>query len=242
MSRRSDMKKILTVVGVLSLLAILSSCKPMRNNELAERVYDIEQLGEGEEPAKIKEIRKDINRWEDELNDAITAGKNTARYYRVLGLKFMDYEMYGPAVESFTRALEVTSGDSRMFYYRGVAVSRLAITRNDPEQRAGELEQAEGDYLRAISLDARYTAPYYSLAILYIYELNRAFEAEPYLEQYLKIERSDGRALLLYGQLLEQMGMSEKAMEQYNRLLTISGFSSEKEQARQYLDRIREAF
>ncbi len=236
------MKKILIAVGVLALAVALSSCKPMRNNELAERVYEIEKVGDAEEPEKIREIRKDINRWEDELNDAITAGKNTARYYRVLGMKFMDYEMYGPAVDSFSRALEITSGDSRMYYYRGVAVSRLAITRSSAEERLEELEQAEADYLRAISLDARYTAPYYSLAILYIYELNRAFEAEPYLEQYLKIERSDGRALLLYGQLLEQMGMGEKAMEQYNRLLTISGFSGEKEQARQYLDRIREAF
>jgi len=212
----------------------------MRNNDLAERVYEMEQPGEGEEPEKIKEIRKDINRWEDELNDAITAGKNTARYYRTLGLKFMDYEMFGPARDSFSRGLEITTADSRMYYYRAVAVSKLAVSRSDEEETKNELIQAEEDYKRAISLDPRFMPPYYSLAILYIYELDRPFEAESYLEQYLKIERSDGRALLLYGQLLEQMGLSEKAMDQYNTLLSVSGFNAEKEQARLYLERIRE--
>lgn len=238
------MKKMINrttlVVISLSSLFALSSCKPMRNDDLAKRVYEMEQTGIAEEPEKIKEIRKDINRWEDELNDAITAGKNTARYYRTLGLKFMDYDMFGPAIDSFSRGLEITSADARMYYYRAVAVSKLAVSRASAEQTMEEIKQAEEDYKRAISLEPRYMPPYYSIAILYIYELERPFEAESYLQQYLKIERSDGRALLLYGQLLEQMGMSEKAMDQYNTLLSISGFNAEKEQARLYLERVRE--
>ncbi|MBF9016142.1 MULTISPECIES: tetratricopeptide repeat protein [unclassified Oceanispirochaeta] len=235
-----QIKRTVPAIMTVIVLFSLSSCKPMRNDDLAERVYEIEQTGTVEDPEKIKEIRKDINRWEDELNDAITAGKNTARYYRTLGLKFMDYDMYGPARDSFSRGLEITSSDARMYYYRAVAVSKLAVSRDTAEQTVSELKQAEEDYKRAISLEPRYMPPNYSLAILYIYELERPFEAEPYLEQYLKIERSDGRALLLYGQLLEQMGMSEKAMDQYNLLLSISGFNAEKEQARLYLERVRE--
>ncbi|MDC7236034.1 MAG: hypothetical protein PQJ58_22620 [Spirochaetales bacterium] len=232
--------RISIILLLCALFMTALSCKPMRNNDLAGRVYEMEQVSEGEEPEKIKEIRKDINRWEDELNNAITAGKNTARYYRTLGLKFMDYEMYGPARDSFSRGLEITTADARMYYYRAVAVSKLAVSRDSLEQREEELAVAEEDYKRAISLDSRYMPPYYSLAILYIYEMNRPFEADPYLDQYLKIERSDGRALLLYGQLLEQMGMTEKAMDQYNTLLSVSGYNAEKEQARLYLDRIRE--
>jgi tetratricopeptide (TPR) repeat protein len=237
---KKQMNRTVLVIMVLTASFALSSCKPMRNDDLAKRVYEMEQTGSAEEPEKIKEIRKDINRWEDELNDAITAGKNTARYYRTLGLKFMDYDMFGPARDSFSRGLEITSSDARMYYYRAVAVSKLAVSRDSAEQTLEEIIQAEEDYKRAISLEPRYMPPYYSIAILYIYELESPFEAESYLQQYLKIERSDGRALLLYGQLLEQMGMSEKAMDQYNTLLSISGFNAEKEQARLYLERVRE--
>lgn len=231
---------IFFVLLILTASCSLSSCKAKRNDDLAKRVYEMEQIGTSEEPEEIKKIRKDINRWEDELNDAITAGKNTARYYRTLGLKFMDYEMFAPARDSFSRGLEITSSDARMYYYRAIAVSKLAVSRDSAEQTLEEIKQAEEDYIRAISLEPRYMPPYYSIAILYIYELERPFEAESYLQQYLKIERSDGRALLLYGQLLEQMGMSEKAMDQYNTLLSVSGFNAEKEQARLYLERVRE--
>jgi len=224
-----------------SLTLLMSSCQRDRNTELAERVYDLEQTGGSpEDPEKIKEIRKEINKWEKELNDAITAGRNTGRYYRVLGLKFMDYKMYAPARDSFSRAIEITPENARLYYYRGVAVSRLAIARDNEEERGMELEQSEKDYQRGIALDPKFMPPYYSLAILYIYELDRPFEAEPYLQKFLEVERSDGRARLLYGQLLEQMGQPEKAMDQYTKLLSLSGYTEEKKQAEAYLKRIRE--
>ena len=95
---------------MLSLILVLTaSCRPGRNTELAERVYELESgsaSDPAEEPEEIRSIRKDLNRWEDELNDAITAGRNTGRYYKTLGLKFLDYKMYGPARDSFSRALE----------------------------------------------------------------------------------------------------------------------------------------
>jgi tetratricopeptide (TPR) repeat protein len=229
------------ILMALFAAGVLVSCKPNRNTELAERVYDLEQIGSSEEePEKIREIRKEINRWEKELNDAITAGKNTGRYYRVLGLKFLDYKMFSPARDSFSRALEITPENGRLYYYRAVAVSRLAISRDNPAEKLEELTLAERDYLKAILLEPQFMSPYYSLAILYIYELSRPFEAEPYLRKYLDMERSDGRALLLYGQLMEQMGKPEKAMDQYTKLLALSGFTEEQKQAEIYLKRIRE--
>ncbi|MDA3956592.1 hypothetical protein [Oceanispirochaeta sp.] len=226
---------------LISVSFLLFSCRPGRNNDLAERVYELEQVGSAEaEPDEIREIRKDINHWEKQLNDAITAGKNTGRYYRVLGLKFMDYKMFAPARDSFSRAIEITPENGRLYYYRAVTQSRLAVARDSEAEKAEELALAEKDYLKAIALEPRFMSPNYSLAVLYIYELSRPFEAEPYLEKYLDIERSDGRAMLLYGQLLEQMGQPEKAMDQYTKLRTLSGYTAEKEQAEIYLNRIRE--
>jgi len=236
------MKKIplhITLTAVCALMFL--SCHGDRNADLAERVYDLEQIGSSdEEPDKIKEIKKEINHWEKQLNDAITASKNTGRYYRVLGLKFLDYKMFAPARDSFSRALEITPENARLYYYRAVSISRLAISRDNPEETQKELLLSEKDYKRAISLDPKFMSPYYSLAILYIYELARPFEAEPYLKKYLDVERSDGRALLLYGQLLEQMGQPEKAVDQYTKLIALSGYTEEKKQAETYLKRIRE--
>jgi len=234
-------KRLTGLILAAFCVLMLLSCQRNRNTELAERVYDLEQIGSSpEEPEKIKEIRKEINRWEKELNDAITAGKNIGRYYRTLGLKFLDYKMFAPARDSFSKALEITPENARLYYYRAVSISRLAISRDNAEEGQEELLLAEKDYLRAVSLEPKFMPPYYSLAILYIYELARPFEAEPYLDKYLSVERSDGRALLLYGQLLEQMGQAEKAMDQYTKLLALSGYTEEKQQAETYLQRIRE--
>ncbi len=227
---------------LLTVMTLLLSCQPGRNTELAERVYEMEggTLSAGEEPEEIREIRKELNRWEDELNDAITAGRNTGRFYRTLGLKFLDYKMYGPARDSFSRSLEFSPENGRLYYYRGVAQSRLALTTQSPEQKQDEMEMVEQDYLRAIQVEPRFMSPYFSLAILYIYELNRPFEAQPYLEEYLSVERSDSKAHLLYGQLLEDMGSLEEALDHYNKVLTLPGSEEQKQQTREYIQRIKE--
>lgn len=225
---------ILTVLGT-------TACRPGRNRDLAERVYELEKVGSGEEePEKIREIKKEIDRWEKELNDAIDAARHTGRFYKTLGLKYMDYKMFGPAGQSFSRAIEITPENARLYYYRAVANGRLAVSRDDAQQKAEELASVEEDYRRAISLEARFMPPYYSLAVLYIYELERPFEAEPYLEAYLDVERSDGRALLLHGQLLEQMNRPEDAMDVYRRLLSLTDYKAEQAQASLYMERIRE--
>ncbi len=225
---------------VLTFLTLMS-CRPGRNRDLAERVYELENIGSSEEdPEKIREIKKEINRWEKELNDAIDAARHTGRFYKTLGLKYMDYKMFGPAARSFSRAIEITPENARLYYYRGVANGRLAVSRDDAVQKAEELLSVEKDYLRAVSLESRFMPPYYSLAVLYIYELGRPFEAASYLDKYLEVERSDGRALLLYGQLLEQMGRQEEAVDIYRKLLSLTDFKAEQEQASVYLERIRE--
>jgi tetratricopeptide (TPR) repeat protein len=234
------MRAFYSVCLVLVLLAT-TACRPGRNRDLAERVYELEKVGSGEEePEKIREIKKEINHWEKELNDAIDAARHTGRFYKTLGLKYMDYKMFGPAAQSFSRAIEITPENARLYYYRAVANGRLAVSRDDAQQRAEELGSVEEDYKRAISLEARFMPPYYSLGVLYIYELGRPFEAAPYLETYLEVERSDGRALLLYGQLLEQMNRPEEAMDIYRRLLSLTDYKAEQEQAAVYMERIRE--
>ena len=227
---------------LIALVFLLAACQPGRNTELAERVYELEggSAAEGQEPEEIREIRKDLNHWEDELNDAITAGRNTGRYYRTLGLKFLDYKMYGPARDSFSRALEFSPENGRLYYYRGVALSRMALTRQDPLLMQQEMTMVEQDYLRAIQVEPRFMSPYFSLAILYIYELNRPFEAQPYLEEYLSVERSDAKAHMLYGQLLEDAGALEEALDHYEKVLSLSGTEELKDKAREYIQRIKE--
>ncbi|OQY34554.1 MAG: hypothetical protein B6241_04600 [Spirochaetaceae bacterium 4572_59] len=236
--------QILTCILILIAISlVLSGCRGDRNTELAGRVYELEAGSNADpavEPAEIREIRKELNRWENELNDAITAGRNTGRYYKTLGLKFLDYKMYGPAKESFSHSLEFSPESGRLYYYRAVALSRLALTRQDPQLRMAEMNLVEQDYRRAIAVEPKFSTPYYSLAILYIYELKRSFEAEPYLKKYVSIERSDSKGQLLYAQLLEDMGKLESAMDHYNKVLSLSSTEEEKEQARVYIQRIKE--
>jgi len=237
------MKRNRAVLLLILLMTVLAGCRPGRNRDLAEEVYQLEPGADQdapEVPEKIREIQKDINHWEDELNDALTAAKNTGRFYRVLGMKYMEYDMFGPARDSFSRSLEFTPENARLYYYRGIAVSRVAMTRQDEGTRQQEMEMAEADYIRAIQVEPIFMPPYYSLAVLYIYELNRPFEADLYLEKYVSVERSEPRGHLLYGQLLEQMGRLEEALDHYNKVLSLSASDEEKEQVKEYIRRIKE--
>ncbi len=231
---------------LLAVLVLFFSCHRNRNEDLARRLYELEDNDPGnseKEPEKIRAIKKELDHWEKELNKAITAGRNTGRFYKALGLKYMDYKMFGPGVESFSKALEISPENARVLYYRGVSLGRLAMTMENPLKKEETLKQVEQDYKQAIRLEPRYMPPYLSLSILYIYEFLDYPAAKPFLETYLKVERSNGKALLLYGQLLEELNAPEKAMDQYTKLLALKGYESEKAQAEIYLERVKkEAF
>lgn len=84
----------------------------------------------------------------------------------------------------------------------------------------GQLEQAEGLYLKILELDSRLFGPRYYLGLLRLQQ-GRSSEACEYLDQALSIIPNDLGALMNYGMALRAAGRAEEALMVFDRALTI---------------------
>lgn len=193
------MKKLMIPAALILLL--LAACSRTDDNDLAERLALLEEGAPVDavelEPEEIKKAKSEINKVDEEVKDIIAAVRQKSTLYRTLGLKYMDYRMFSLAVASFDDALEIEPGSSRVRYYKGVALGQAALQEENSSLKKTLLQEAEQSYLAAIREDPRFTPPYYALAVLLTYELDRGEEAIPYLETYLAIQKSDNKARLL---------------------------------------------
>ncbi len=221
MSRKLRKVKSAMAVFVLFLLPLLAGCpweRPDYDN-LARRMGDLEEEGTDQaDDERIGELKADIRRVDKEIEETIEKVRDRGTYYKLLGLKYMDYDMWSEGVEAFSGALNVYPDNSRLHYYRAVCLGQSGVGESNRNLRQELLERAEFDYLRAAELDPIYTSPLWGLAILYVFELDRAREAEPVLDRLMDIEPSNEKAILLRAELYKAAGDKMRALELYHRL------------------------
>jgi len=153
-----------------------------------------------------------------EIDETIEKVRNRGTYYKLLGLKYMDYSMWNEGVDAFSGALQVYPDNSRLHYYRGVCLAQSATGESRLSVRDELFASAEFDYIKASELDRIYTSPLWGLAILYVYELNRPGEAASVLDRLLDIEPSNEKATLLRAELYRAAGDKMRALELYHKL------------------------
>ena len=88
------------------------------------------------------------------------------------------------------------------------------------------MSRAEEYYLRAIELDNQFTESLYGLSVLYIFEMDRIPDAEPYLNRILEKETRHIEAMFLLARVYVYEGRIEEAVELYDRIISY-GQSSE---------------
>ena len=217
--------------SVLAIVILLAGCG-RDFGDLAERMARLSGADEPT-PDRIAELERDIRQSRRDLEGILEKQQELGRLHKLLGLKYMDYDMYGEALESFRSAADLYPGEAGLLYYRGLAAARFGKTRETAAETADYLNRAERSYRQAITADPRYTPSYYALAILYIYELDRASEAGTLLDRFLEIERSHVRALFLRAQLYEREGDPRSALDTYDRILQVARNEDEKARARE---------
>jgi tetratricopeptide (TPR) repeat protein len=234
-----SLKSVLTPllpVFALFLLPLFTGCPWDRPDyrALAERMGTLEEEGSvTPDEERINELKADIRRVDKEIDDTVDKVRDKGTYYKLLGLKYMDYEMWGQGVQAFNSALDVYPENSRLHYYRGVCLAQSGINESNKTLRNELFERAEADYLRSSELDRIYTSPLWGLAILYIYEMDRAVEAALILDRLLSIEPSNEKAIFLRAELYREAGDKMRALELY-RKLEVEGKSKEiKDEAEQ---------
>lgn len=233
--KKSDDQKKQRISGMISLrrtpaaiilvlaAALLLGCQPQAEDELARRLLDLETpgslTGDSYDEKRLEDLKKEVEQWREELNRTLEASQNLAYYHKLLGLKYMDFESFGLAYESFKAAVALQPENPILHYRAGVSAARMALSLPQEGEQNLWLDKAEFHQRRAVELKPRYTEALYALAILCFYELDKPGEAEVYTDRLLKVSPNHPRGLFLRANLYIRTGNREAAIRTYEKII-----------------------
>jgi tetratricopeptide (TPR) repeat protein len=236
MSEKSETWKHTTTVSALVFLAVfisflpLTSCGVNRNrNDLAGRMAAVE--GRAEDDSRIKELEKEIRAVDKQVEDTIESVRKKGTYWRLLGLKYMDYKMWGEASSAFQESIAITPDHALLHYNSGLCYGQLALSASGSGEREELFKRSESSYRRALEIDPRSTPAMYALAVLLVFELNRPLEAAPLLEKFLDIERGDVNGRFLLARVYLEAGRPSDALDLYDEINRIAKNPADKRKA-----------
>ncbi len=199
----------------------------------------MQELEEGvDRPTSITELEEAIGKYNGRIRDIVLAQERIGVWYKMLGTRYYDAKMYKLAYDSFRSAIEYYPGNKNLFYKCGLcavqmAHSRIELSENDKAN--GELNYysiAEKNFLRSIELDDKYDRAKMSLAILYIFDLNKPNEGIALLEPIIQKESKPFEELFAVGRAYIMIGEYEKALQAYDRVISNSRSKKQKEAAK----------
>ncbi len=213
------MKKILTAFIFISLLLVscgVSNKTVIRHQKMEEGVGS---------PTSVEELKEAIGKYQKRVADTQLAMSQIGIWYKILGTRYLDNKMYGPALEAFQQALFYYPDNQNLYYYVGVCAGYLSHASLDfdatgnQDKKYNYLKLAEESYLRAVNIDDRYTRALYALGVLYVFELDESEKAIPYLEKLLSIDTRHLDAMFVLARAYYMNYEFEKAIEMYDRVL-----------------------
>lgn len=225
MSDKSENRECTASVSALLFLAVfisiltLSSCEVNRNrNDLANRMASVE--GRAEDNSRINELKKEIRAVDKQVEDTIESVRKKGTYWKLLGLKYMDYKMWGEASKAFQESIAITPDHAILHYNSGLCYGQLALSVSGTGEREELFKRSESSYRRALAIDPRSTPSMYALAVLLVFEMNRPMEAVPLLEKFLEIQRGDVNGRFLLARIYLEAGRPSEALELYDEIIS----------------------
>jgi tetratricopeptide (TPR) repeat protein len=213
---------IALIIFIIIITAVAVAFIIQRNASRSDLAKRIAELGpeNGNTPTTIEGLQEAIAIYENELNMYLTDVEKTGLYWKILATRLHDKQMYGDAMKALDRAIEYYPTDPTLHYLKGVCAGQMAKASYET-QAQNYFSLSEEAYLKAINLDSNYSRPYYGIGVLYVYELNRAAEAVPYLEKYARELRAyDVEALFVLAAAYYVIGESEKAINTYDDIIS----------------------
>ena len=206
----------LGVLGAVLALALLTGCDSGRSDMLRDLI-DTENTGSGEVSSeRIEELKGKIDEYRDRVEQAVQSAGQLGTYYRMLASEYIDQRMYGMALESLQKAIEIEPENPQLFYLAGLCSGQMAKAHPaEEEERQQLLRDAEQYYQRSLDLDGDKVSALYGLAVLYVFELDQPSKAVPLLEDVNRIEPKNARALMVLGRAHAALGNTSEAAEAY---------------------------
>ncbi|MBE6350864.1 MAG: tetratricopeptide repeat protein [Spirochaetaceae bacterium] len=219
---------------ILCLISVLFfACEPS-----AKYIKRVQSLEEGvSNPTTIEELKVAIKKYENRVEDVVAAESQIGIWYKILGSRYLDKKMYGEALKSFEKAIEIYPTNSNLYYYVGVCAGYMAKAsldydaRGSNTQRMNYLKLAENAYIRAIELEPLYARALYGLGVLYVFELNENQKAIPLLEKLLEIEKNHFDGMMVLARAYYSLYEFDKAVNLYDKIIEKTTSSEKKAEA-----------
>jgi tetratricopeptide (TPR) repeat protein len=218
---------LVLAAGVMGIFAVK---KIGSRNSLASQIAALSSRGAP--PQTIEDLRKAIALYERKLDEHVKDAAQTGVYWKILGSRLADKQLYGEALEALENAVRYYPEDETIHYLIGVSSGSLAKSEYfAPEQAQRLFRESEEAYLRAVNIDERYGKALYGLSVLYVFELGRPAEAVPYLERFLDIHKSDTEGMFLLAAAHYMTENYAAAVDLYDRIIGLTKNKETKAQA-----------
>jgi tetratricopeptide (TPR) repeat protein len=221
--------KIITLLAVvlvivLAFFAVSQYQKNKARGEFAQRIFS---SGAGNSPATVEELKAAIASNEKKIERYVNDVAQTGIYWKILASRLQDRGLHGEALEALRNAAYYLPEDPSVHYNTGLSAAIMAKASHafpgmENIEREEYFSLAEKAFLRAIELDGRYLNPRYGLGVLYVFELDRAEEAIPYLTRYLEISRNDVDTMFVLARAYFVVGDYKAALDLYDRIITLT--------------------
>ncbi len=230
------MKKRCTacVAAMVGIALVLSSC----GGTNAKTIKRMQQLEEGvSSPTTEAELKAAIQKYQTRVEDMVLANQQIGIWYKMLGSRYLDNQMYGEALEAFRMATTYYPANQNLYYYVAVCAGYMANQSLDysatgsTAQKFNYLKLAESAYLEALKIDSKYARALYGIGVLYIFELDEPGKAIPYLETLAEVEKRNVDGMFLLANAYYQTFEFEKAMAVYDKIISTTTSDEKKAQA-----------
>lgn len=219
---------MLKIITIFFISIAMISCSSSYNS-----VKRMQRMEEGvANPTTKEELEEAIDKYDARAMDlALTEGQ-VGIWYKILGTRYLDQQMYGKALECFQNALTYYPDNANLYYYVGTCAGYMANASLDYEangttsdsaiKKMNYLRLSESAYLQALEIDPDYYRALYGIGVLYVFELDENENAIPYLERFLATQTQDTSAMFVLARAYYLTYQFDKAVALYDRIIELN--------------------
>ena len=212
------------LIGLVSIA--LLSCGQSYNS-----IKRMQKMEEGvSSPTTKEELKEAIEKYDRRAIDLVTTQAQEGIWWKTLGTRYLDEEMYGQAYECFQKAVNFYPDNANLYFYLAVCAGYIANSTIDwnveaqgttQEIKLRYLHVSEESYKQALSIDPKYYRAMYGIGVLYVFALEESDKAIPYLENFLAVQTKDTDGMFVLARAYYDTMQYEKAISVYDRIIEL---------------------
>ncbi len=216
-------KNFYLIISLVAIFFLFAAC-----SKSSVSLKRMQQLEEGvSNPNTIDELKDAIAKYERRAMDLVTTEAQEGIWYKMLGVRYLEKQMYVRAYDSFSKAITFYPDNANLYFNKAACAGFIANSQVEKkiddlpkDDSVDYLKTSEAAYLRALAINERYYQAMYGLGVLYVFQMKEYEKAIPYLKTFLETQtkNTDGMfalacAYYLTGSYAEAISLYDKIIE-----------------------------